>query len=208
MDGLLFDTEVIYYLEWENLARFYGQTLDPSMLAETCGSTRESMVRIVQRYWPKCNGAKIIQELFEHAHQTLSHGAPMKPGVIPLLIYLRDNGVRMAIASSSTKEMIQCQIEKADIASYFEVVISGDQVAQGKPEPDIFLLAAQNLHLKPKQCYVLEDGIQGVKAGLAAGCHVIMVPDRTITQSRLQVSDVRIYDSLYAVYEAMRKGEC
>ena len=208
MDGLLFDTEVVYNKEWEKIAIQYGQVLDLRMLDETRGTNGERLYKIVNSYWPKVDAKRLVSELFENAKQTLSQGAPMKPGVMELLEYFTTQGVRKAVASSSPMALILNNLNKAEIVSYFDVIISGDQVVHGKPAPDIFLMAADELGLPASDCYVLEDGIHGVMAGLAAGCTTIMVPDLIAPDAELYEKCSGIYGSLLEVMEAIDKGEC
>ena len=103
--------------------------------------------------------------------------------------------------------MVEHNLELAGIAQYFDVVVSGQEVVYGKPEPDIFLLAAERLGLSPMDCYVFEDGINGVKAGLAAGCTTIMIPDLTPPTEELKHACAGIYSSLLEAKDAMLQHE-
>ena len=164
MDGLLFDTELVYNQEWYYIAELYGLKVDPAMLDELRGTNGTRMSEIVNTYWPRVDAKKLTDELFAHAIVTLSKQVPMKPGVVELLEYLKQHAVRMAVASSAPMELIKSNLRLAGIADYFDAVVSGEQVEHGKPFPDIFLLAAQKLNLQAQDCYVFEDGINGVRA--------------------------------------------
>ena len=86
--------------------------------------------------------------------------------------------------------------------------MSGEQVEHGKPFPDIFLLAAQKLNLQAQDCYVFEDGINGVRAGIQAGCSTIMVPDLVPPTKELYEQCTGIYPSLHAVLHALQTYTC
>ena len=208
MDGLLFDTELVYNQEWDYIAELYGLKVDPAMLDELRGTNGTRMSEIVNTYWPRVDAKKLTDELFAHAIVTLSKQVPMKPGVVELLEYLKQHAVRMAVASSAPMELIKSNLRLAGIADYFDAVVSGEQVEHGKPFPDIFLLAAQKLNLQAQDCYVFEDGINGVRAGIQAGCSTIMVPDLVPPTKELYEQCTGIYPSLHAVLHALQTYTC
>lgn len=208
MDGLLFDTELVYNQEWYYIAELYGLKVDPAMLDELRGTNGSRMIGIVNTYWPRVDAKKLTDELFAHAIVTLSTHVPMKPGVVELLEYLKQHAVRMAVASSAPMELIKSNLRLAGIADYFDAVISGEQVVHGKPSPDIFLLAAQQLGLPAADCYVFEDGIHGVRAGIRAGCSTIMVPDLVPPTEELYEQCTGIYPNLPTVLHAMQTNAC
>ena len=102
---------------------------------------------------------------------------PMKTGVVELLSFLKKEGKKIALASSTRRQTVMQQLQDAGILPFFDEVICGDMVENSKPAPDIFLAAADKLGVKAEHCLVLEDSYNGVKAGRAAGCTVCMVPD-------------------------------
>ena len=90
---------------------------------------------------------------------------------------------------------------------YFDVVVSGFEVACGKPAPDVFLHAAEKLGLDPKDCYVFEDSISGVQAGFAAGCATVMIPDISQPTEELRKMYVGVYTSLLDAMEEIKAGK-
>lgn len=207
MDGLLFDTEMVYDIIWKKVAERRGLTLQEQMLSKMRGVGREEMTKIILRYWPWEDPAAIRTELFEEAAEELRKKVPVKSGVTKLLEYLREKGVKMAVASGSPLESIKSNLKVAKIDSYFDVVVSGEQVSYGKPAPDIFLLAAKELRLEPAACYVFEDAPSGVYAAVKAGCTTVMVPDRLPPTEELYQMAAGIYESLDEVLNAMKTGE-
>lgn len=208
MDGLLFDTELVYNKEWYAIADKYNLQIDPHMLDALRGTNGERMHAIVNAYWPKADAPRLCDELFRNAQNSLSHKVPMKQGVVELLEYLKGNAVKLAVASSAPIQLIKNNLCLAGIASYFDVVVSGEQVTHGKPAPDIFLLTAKKLGLPAEDCYVFEDGIHGVHAGLNAGCSTIMVPDLIPPTADLQNRCTGIYDNLSEVLKALQVKAC
>jgi len=116
-----------------------------------------------------------VEELIEQNHLesiryfTEIEKIPVMPGLIDLLEKLQARKYPMAVASSSTPEIIDLILNKTNLKKYFQVVVSAEQAGKSKPEPDVFLLAAQKLGIQPAKCLVVEDSENGIKAALAAG---------------------------------------
>ncbi len=177
MDGVLFDTERIYQETWQEIAVLQGITLDGSFLRAITGTSGAHMRRIIEKYYHVPDGTDVIQKCMEQVRQKLSVHVPVKKGVREILEYFRDKGICMAVASSSATQQIVANLQITGIRDYFSIIASGTEVKQGKPAPDIFLLAAERLQCDPKECFVFEDSENGIKAGYAAGCFTVMVPD-------------------------------
>jgi len=119
----------------------------------------------------------VLDKVWQLADERFAQGVPCKPGLKELLSTLEDLGMPRIVASSSPRNMIEMNLQTSGTARYFHDVVSGTEVARSKPAPDTFLLAAEKLHTDPKDCLVLEDSFNGVRAGRAAGCVTVMVPD-------------------------------
>lgn len=133
-----------------------------------------------------------------------TQGAPLKPGAREILTFLQARGVKLAAASSSGRERILKNFRYAGLDSFFDAVVSGQEVARGKPEPDIFFLAAERIGCLPEACYVFEDSVNGIRAGIAAGCVTVMVPDLARPPEELAVS--RICASLNEAKALIEQG--
>ena len=105
------------------------------------------------------------------------YGVPIKKGVNDILNYLKSNGFKIALASSTSSVSVFHHLDDAKIKDYFDVVVCGDMVQKSKPEPDIYLKAAELLNLPAYECYAVEDSRNGLLSAHNAGCRVIMVPD-------------------------------
>ena len=110
------------------------------------------------------------------AHVT-EHGVPLKPGVLELLERLDELAIPRAVATSTASNRARLKLEKMKLAHRFDHIVGGDQVARGKPAPDIFLAAAKALAIAPRHCLALEDSNAGGRAALAAGMSLRVVPD-------------------------------
>ena len=104
-------------------------------------------------------------------------GMPIKKGLVSLLEYLSENEIKFTVATSSHENTARHYFEKAGISHYFEKIMSGEKVEKGKPDPQIYLRAAELLQLEAKECVVLEDSLYGIESAHRAGMTPIMVPD-------------------------------
>lgn len=104
-------------------------------------------------------------------------GVPHKKGLTEILDYIKENGIKAAIATSTSNERAVYNLEEGKVIQYFDEVISGDMVDKSKPEPDIYLLAAKKLGLRPEECMVLEDSKNGIISARRANCLAVLVPD-------------------------------
>lgn len=115
-------------------------------------------------------------------------------GVTDLLDALRTINLRLAIASSSSRDMIELAMNKADLASYFEAVTNGNEVTQGKPDPEIFLVSAEKLGVPPEECIVIEDSPHGISGGKAAGMTCIGFKNPNSGDQDLSNADLTVND--------------
>ena len=178
MDGLLLDTERLYRESWVAMAGEFGQRPDPAFPPAVSGTSGEEMLAVIRRHYPAVDPLAFREGCMAYLNRLLEErGAPVKPGARELVAFFRGRGVKLAVASSSALELIERNLRRAGLLSAFDALVSGQEAERGKPEPDIFLLAAEKIGCPPESCYVFEDSINGVRAGIAAGCVTVMVPD-------------------------------
>ena len=199
MDGVLFDTELVFDQIWTMLAKKYGYVIQQQMLDNLRGTSGKRMANIIESYCKDADSFLIIDELFANAKAYLSQKVPLKPGVCELIDFLWQHKMPMAVASGSFKDLVLSNLKVSGLIHYFQVISSGDEVSSGKPEPDIFLLTAKRLCQKPQNCLVLEDGIHGVLAGIRAGCETYMVLDKVSPTKEILEKQVPIYNDLTEV---------
>lgn len=205
MDGLLLDTERIYQESWVELAVQFGQTPDPAFPSAVSGTSGQGMRELIRRYYPAVDPRAFAAGCIARVDHILdTQGAPVKPGAREILEFLRSRGIPTAVASSSGRDRILANLRQTGLESLFDAVVSGQEVARGKPEPDIFLLAAERIGRPAAACYVFEDSANGVRAGMAAGCVTVMVPDTVPPPRGLAVS--RVCSSLLEARALLERG--
>lgn len=176
-DGLMFDTEIIFSRAWTQAGEQLGVTVPAGLLTAVSGSCGETQRKIIEGWIPGVDSQAFQSLAYEISFGIQSRGVPEKPGLREILEYFRSQGVKMAVGSSSRRQPIEGNLARSGIRSYFEAVVTEEDISRGKPDPEVFLTAAQRLGLAPSDCYVFEDSFNGVRAGHAAGCCTIMIPD-------------------------------
>jgi HAD superfamily hydrolase (TIGR01509 family) len=179
MDGTLLDTEKVYFDSLVAALTSCGYTDDVTALSHSMiglpGPQCELM--LIERYGGDFPIAKINAAFATHCHATFRSGLPLKPGAIELLDALADAACPFAIVTSSSRRTADEHLTQAGIRARFDTILTRDDVARGKPSPDMYLLAAATLRVKPELCVAVEDSNHGVTAAHAAGAITIMVPD-------------------------------
>ncbi|MDO4808254.1 MAG: HAD family phosphatase, partial [Coriobacteriales bacterium] len=167
MDGLMFDTEPVWGACWAPVCAKMGIEVPEGMVAGVRGCAGDTMHAALRRY---LGDDAPVEQIWidekEMVHNIIANeGVPKKPGLDDLLEYLHDCAIPVAVASSSTKSAIHANLENGGIAHYFDVLLSGESLGRGKPDPLIFTETAKLLGTDPKRTLVLEDSFNGVEAG-------------------------------------------
>jgi len=191
LDGTLVDTAANHYAAWKALLAEHGRDLTYEQFRPTFGLRNEDSLVDHFGFAPApieiaALGAR-KEELFYASLK--KDGVVMQPGAAALLEHLHALGVPQAIASSAPPANITLILTLLDLREAFVAIVSGEEVARGKPAPDIMLRAATLLSLSPRQCVVFEDAPAGVAAGKAAGCRVVAL-DASFGAAALQEADL------------------
>lgn len=179
MDGVIFDTERICLESWKQAGAKYGiNDIDeffPSCIGSNSDVTRQLFLERYGEDFPytqfRADAAVIFRQY------SIPDGFPKKKGVINLLTYLKDNGIKSGLASSTALDLVKNELADAGLLHFFDVVIGGDCVTHSKPHPEIFLRCMELLNAKKETSLIIEDSYNGIKAASAAGIRCIMVPD-------------------------------
>ena len=178
MDGTLFDTERIYQKAWTETADDFGVKRNPELGKAVSGSSGEKILLTIPQFFPEVDANEYFKRVVERVRREIEKNLVIKAGVVEILAYFKENGVATAIASSSETDAIIRNVKRKNLYKFFDAIVGGDLVTNGKPSPDIFLLAAQKINLPPEDCYVFEDSANGIRGAAAANCVPIMVVDQ------------------------------
>ncbi len=205
MDGVIFDSEKIYRILEHEQIRKYG--LDESKADYFCeiiaGGTKETNRRHFEEvfhsdvdYYEFREG--VMSGVDDYAEK---HGYELKPGVVELLKHLKEKGIKVALATSTTRERGYKHLKRHGLYEYFDEFVFGDMIKNGKPNPDIYLKACELLDVKPEEAIGIEDSINGVISSHAAGLYTIMVIDLIQPNDDIKEKAEKIYDSLFQVID-------
>jgi len=179
LDGTLVDTMPVHYLAWQAALRKEGLKgrLDEDYFYELGGvPSRKVAALLGARHGLTVDPEKVFREKEEIYKASGVKLAPIAP-VIEFARKARGSHP-IAIASGGTRDVVASTLERAGLRDLFPVVVTADDVAHGKPAPDMFLLAASRMGVAPRSCLVFEDGEPGIKAAEAAGMKWVFVPSR------------------------------
>ncbi len=201
MDGVIFDSEVLVCEIWSEIAKEYNLANMDEVMIRCIGVNHAETERIMkEEYGEDFDYNYYVQISSQIYHSRYDNGRlPMKEGVFEILEYLKTNGYKTALASSTRIETVTNQLKAAGIYKYFDEVIGGDMVSKSKPDPEIFLKAAEKLGVSPKEAYVIEDSFNGIRAAYSAGCVPFMVPDMLKPDDEMHRKAYRIFESLLEV---------
>ncbi len=200
MDGLVLDTEKLYTRFWQEAAKAFGYPMTKEQALGMRSLNRGAGLAKMQSYF----GASVEYDDIRGKRIELmdafveKEGVALKPGIHELLEYLKKKGYKTAIATSSPLERTLLYLGSVGLEKSFDEMVSGYMVEKGKPEPDIYLYAAEKLGVKPSECMVLEDSPAGILAAHRAGCLPVMIPDQ-------DEPDMETQKLLYAKVESLDK---
>ncbi len=179
MDGVIFDSERKVVECWLEIAEKYHiegiEEQCQKCLGTNYAATRQIMLDHYGEDFPydeyKAEASALYHERYDGGR------LPMKPAIRELLQWLKANGIKTAVASSTRSALVIQQLKDAGLLDYYDAVIGGDMVKVSKPEPDIFLKACEELKVSPENACGIEDSYNGIRSVSRAGMHPIMVPD-------------------------------
>ena len=205
MDGLMFDTEPIWGSCWGQVIAEYGYEMPDGLLDKVRGCSGDTICTELRCLLGEDVPAEAIWERERRlaCETLLEQGAPKKPGLDDLLEYLHDLVLPMAVASASPKDVILNNLRTAGLERYFDVLVSGEDLDRGKPDPLIFLETSERLGTRPAKTLVLEDSANGVTAAHRGGFMCVMVPDLERPSAEVEAMTNAVVGSLDQVIDLM-----
>lgn len=200
LDGTLVDTCALHERAWANLAHSLGLPMSRAFFLEHFGRRNEPIIAALhERAQRDALPAGRVHELAERKEEEframLAASFPAMPGAHSLLRALRDAKWRLAIGSSAPPTNVDAHLRGLGCAELFDAVVTGACVTRGKPDPDVFLLAADRLRIQPASCVVIEDAVPGIEAAHRAGMVCVALCSDGHTHSELASADL-VVDSL------------
>jgi HAD superfamily hydrolase (TIGR01509 family) len=205
MDGVLVDTEHLWDEVREELTEEWGGRYTPEAQEAMMGMSSLEWSRYLHetvglRESPEVINDEVVRRMLARYAADL----PVVPGAVDAVRRLAAEGLRVAVASSSNRELIDAVLHRLGLTALFEATVSSEEVSRGKPAPDVYLEAARRLGLDPARCVAIEDSASGIRAAHAAGMRVIAYPNRHYppADDALALADV-VVESLSALGDAL-----
>ena len=191
MDGTLIDTEKYFRRFWPKAAAAFGYEMsDGQALSMRSLGRPFAPAQLKEWFGPETDYQAIRAKRTEMMEAQLRiDGLQRKPGAVEILEELQQRGIPAVVVTASPIERTERYLTEVGILQYFDRIISATQVAEGKPSPDVYLLASKEVGFPTEECLAVEDSPNGVMSAYRAGCKVVMVPDQTPADEMLPYLD-------------------
>ena len=206
MDGLLIDTEAVYLEAYQAAATLMGVELPVAFCHSLIGRPSPDCDRLIQEFFgPAFELDAFNNHADGHAAHSLEVKVPVKPGAAELLGFLGEQGLPLAVATSSSRRTAERHLGQAGLLGHFRALATRDDVVRGKPHPDLYLEAARRLGVVPGRCLALEDSNNGLAAAHAAGMIAVMVPDLVPPTDEVRAKCAAVLPDLHTALDLVRE---
>ena len=205
MDGTMFDTEKIGLEVYKEMLKEEGLSVDDAFMFSLFSIKKEIYYeRMEERFGKYMDIYEFISRCGERFIKAVyERGIPKKKGLDELLTYLFENKYKISIASSSESDKVLDFIGYHSLDKYFDSIVTGDDITDYKPSPDIYIKAAKELGLDTRKCLAVEDSLNGIKSAKAAGCFSVLVPDIDKNSKELVETADCVIDDLSQVIDIL-----
>ena len=199
MDGTLLDTEPLAARAWGDAAAALGLAFDPALPFRLIGRGFADCRALIALHHGDDYPTDRLMAGWHAAYDAIveREGLALKPGVDALFAWLDAEGIARAVATSTRRERALAKLAKVALSARLHALVGGDEVARGKPAPDIFVEAAARLRVAPSDCVVLEDSDAGALGAIAAGMIPIVIPDLKPPSPEVLRSDPLVVESIH-----------
>ena len=206
MDGVMLDSEKLYVRFWCEAAQSLGFPMKKEHALGIRSLARVFAVKKLQGWFgTEFDYDSVRNKRIELMDKYVAeNGIEAKSGAKELLIWLKQNGYKTALATATPVDRASLYLKQVGLLEFFDVICSAREVKRGKPEPDIYLLAAKRLGLAPGECMALEDSQNGVRSAFAAGCKTVLVPDLDNPENELKGCLYAVADNLPTVKKLLK----
>lgn len=207
-DGTLFDTERLAQRVWLGMARDMGAPAIEEHYLELIGRNREGIITLLRQVTgPDFPLDDFLAACAQRTRAQLEEvGVPVKEGAREILEFLHRREIPIALATSSGGPTTQLKLERTGLLDYFQVVVTGDMVSRGKPDPEIYLTACQKLGVEPAQAMAVEDSPNGIRSAHAAGIPTAMVLDLLPPTPELETLCLGKFESLLSLRDYLAQN--
>ncbi|MCY9876387.1 HAD family phosphatase [Vibrio natriegens] len=205
MDGLLLDTERVCMRVFQEACEVQQLPFYTEVYLSIIGRNAAGIEAIFRKAYGN-DLDRLHQEWRTRYNAVVKHQAiPVKEGVIELLEWLKEQSLPIAVATSTAKDVAKIKLELAGLSKYIDNLTTGCEVSNGKPDPEIYLLAANRLNVEPTKCLAFEDSNNGVRAAVAANMSTYQIPDLVEPCDEVRQFGHSIVPSLHDVLKELKQ---
>ena len=204
MDGLLFDTEIIYFACYKKAAAEWGLDFTYELFTACIGISREEASKFMLQHFGKAaDPEKLHARTYEKVEEYLQNDGeiPFRPGAKEAIEFFYKRGLKIGLASSNMRKWAEFYLHKTSIFDYFSAITTCEEVKNLKPNPEVYLKTAQKLGAIPEQCLAFDDSAPGITAAIAANMRACMVPQISKPTPLIRERAFKIYNSLEDIYK-------
>ena len=207
MDGLMVDTETVSFRAWREVMKEVGIDFTRKEFDFTLGKNNRDIAVIIKGiYGEDVPVGELFVKKIDLAQRMIEEKLDPMPGLFELFDYLEKNGYGRVVATSSHRKRAEFIVEKLGLKDRIDGMVTGDQISKGKPDPEIFLKAAEIAGAKNENSIVLEDSRSGLQGARSAGMRCIFVPDFTLPDDEITNIAYRIVPSLADVPSVLEES--
>lgn len=204
IDGLTLNTEYFWHKAWFTITSKHHHPEMYMVYRNMTGLSKEHTDRAMLENFPDLeNREEIMAEARAYGHHLINTEVQTMPGAYELLSFLKETGIRTAVATNTSREATEKRLQQTGILHFFDDMICGDEVTQRKPDPEIYLKVLEKTGIHAENALVLEDSVYGVAAAYAAKIPVIMVPSLKAPGEEEEKKAYAIVPSLYNVIQLL-----
>ena len=193
-DGLILDTETPEFDAWQEIFESYGARLELEVWESQIGRGHEAfnIYEHLAELSGECIDREVLRPRMRRRYLELIERNPILPGVEDYIVAAKNNGMKIAIASSSRGGWAVGHLERRNLLHHFEFVLSAEDVGNPKPDPELYTLAVSKLDVEPENALSIEDSAVGLTSAKAAGLHCVVVPNPMTKGMDFSSSDIRL----------------
>ncbi len=211
LDGTLVDSMWVWNAIDEEYFRNHGLVVPEGLQERISGMSFSETAEYIKTEYRITDSIEVMKDTWNRmAEEKYAGEVPLKSGAMEFLCLLKQKGYRTGVATSNSRHLVEIALEGQKIRGLIDSVHTACEVAHGKPNPDIYLLVAEDLGVKPEHCLIFEDIVEGIQAGKNAGMHTCAIDDAAsshIWQEKVQAAEYAVRDYYPAIQELERNTE-
>ena len=204
-DGVIIDTEAPTYNAWQEVFESFGQSVDRTLWSEIIGGGEklfDTMAHLESIVGPLPDREDVRRRKNERTHEMIAESAVL-PGVVDYLFDARRLGMKLAVASSSSRDWVEGHLAERGLLEYFAAIVTRDDVSKVKPDPALYTTAVARVGSEPASALAVEDSFNGVTAAKRAGLLCVAVPNEMTLDMDFGLADVRLGSLAEVPFEAL-----